>query len=96
MNILPDLVDAIRKECRNAVKYSIYGTQDFHLEKVERIEDKGSAFNFRVTTWNDMSSNPRETKEMSLFEVMNLLGKVIGNRACNEACDIVKEFDVHN
>lgn len=85
MNILAELTKLIKKECDSAIKYEIFGTQQFHIEKIERIEDKGEALNFLVTTWSDMDENPRETKEMSLFEIMDLLGRIIGHRATSDS-----------
>lgn len=89
MNILAELTKLIKNECDDAIKYEIYGTQEFHIEKIERIEDKGKALNFKVTTWNDVSEDPRKTKEMSLFEIMDLLGRIIAHRA---TCDSVRLF----
>lgn len=94
MNILAELTKLIKNECDAAIEYEIYGTQEFHIESIERIEDKDNALNFKVTTWNDISEDPRKTKEMSLFEIMDLLGRIIGHRATT---DSVKLFvDVTN
>ncbi len=81
---------AIKEECDNAIKYGIYGTRSFHIEKIEQIESKDGALNFLVTTWsdeNDPYESSRETKEMNLFDIMDLLGRVIGHRALNLAVD---------
>lgn len=80
----------IKEECDNAIKYEIYGTDSFHIEKIEQIEDKDGALNFLVTTWdrdNDPVKSSRETKEMNLFDIMDLLGRLIGHRALNAAVD---------
>ena len=61
MNILAELTKLIKNECDDAIKYEIFGTQEFHIEKIERIEDKGKSLNFKVTTWNDISEDPRKT-----------------------------------
>jgi hypothetical protein len=89
--MLKELTGLIEKQCRLAAQFGIFGTQEFHIEFVERLEDKDGAFNFLVTTWNDVSENPREKKEMSLFELMDLLGRVIGHRATNDAVDLIKD-----
>lgn len=94
MNILVELTKLIKEECDNAIKYDIFGTQEFHIEKIERIEDKGQGLNFRVTTWNDISEDSREVKEMGLIQIMDLLGRVIGHRACNDSVGLfVKKLD---
>lgn len=90
MNTLAELTKLIKNECDNAIKYEIFGTQEFHIEKIERIEDKDGALNFNVTTWNDVSENPRQTKEMSLFEIMDLLGRIIGHRALSDSVGLFK------
>lgn len=85
--MLEAFTKAIKEECDNAIKYGIYGTRSFHIEKIEQIENKDVALNFLVTTWTDESENPRETKEMNLFDIMDLLGRIIGHRALNLAVD---------
>ena len=91
MNILAELTKLIKNECDDAIKYKIFGTQEFHIEKIERIEDKGKSLNFKVTTWNDISEDPRKTKEMSLFEIMDLLGRIIGHRATTDSVGLFKK-----
>ena len=90
MNILTELTKLIKNECENAIEYEIFGTQEFHIEKIERLDDKGVALNFKVTTWNDISEDPRETQEMSLFEIMDLLGRIIGHRATSDSVGLFK------
>lgn len=85
--MLDKLTDVIMEECQRAKEYKIFGTQSFHIESIKQLEDKGPALNFEVTTWNDQSENARKVKEMSLFEVMDLLGRVIGHRAINTAIE---------
>lgn len=75
----------IEQECRKAVEYKIFGTQDFHIESIEQIESEDEALCFKVVTWNEARENSRETKKMYLFEVMDLLGRIIGHRAINDA-----------
>lgn len=90
MNILTELTKLIKAECDNAIEYELFGTQEFHIESIERIEDKGKALNFNVTTWNDISEDPRKTKEMSLFEIMDLLGSIIGHRATGDSVGLFR------
>lgn len=87
---LQHLATLIEHECQMAKKYEIFGTQDFHIEKVERLPDEGKAFNFRVTTWNDQSEDPRKVREMSLVELMDLLGRIIAHRAVTPAVDLIE------
>jgi hypothetical protein len=77
----------IEQECRNAIEYKIFGTQDFHIESIQRIEDEDGALCFNVTTWNEQNEESRKSKKMYLFEVMDLLGRIIGHRAINDAVD---------
>jgi hypothetical protein len=94
MNLLEIFTDIIKEECDNAKNYKIFGTQDFHIESIEKIEDKDGAFCFKVTTWNEVPANfddsSRKVKEMSLFEIMDLLGRIIGHRGCNKAVDVLR------
>lgn len=93
--MLEIFTNLIKEACDDAIKYKIYGTQSFHIEKIERIEDKDGALNFLVTTWddeNDPEKSSRETKEMSLFEIMDLLGRVIAHRAISDAVGVVESL----
>jgi hypothetical protein len=88
MNLLETFTKIIKKECDNAIKYKIYGTDSFHIESIERVEDKNGALNFLVTTWNNENSpteSSRKTKEMNLMDLMDLLGRVISDRAITDA-----------
>lgn len=88
MNLLETFTKIIKKECDNAIKYKIYGTDSFHIEEIIRIEDKNGALNFLVTTWNNENSpteSSRKVKEMNLFELMDLLGRIISHRALTDA-----------
>lgn len=94
--MLKELTKLIEKECKNAIEYGIFGTQEFHIEKIERIADKDGAFNFLVTTWNDVSFEPRKTKELGLFEIMDLLGRIIGHRALSDSVEVAKNYENRN
>lgn len=87
--LLEIFTKAIKEECDAAIKYGIYGTRSFHIEKIEQIENKDDALNFLVTTWSDESypESSRQTKEMNLFDIMDLLGRLIGHRALDIAVD---------
>lgn len=85
MNILAELTKLIKAECDAAIEYELFGTQEFHIEKIERLDDKNGALNFNVTTWNEISEDSRKTKEMSLFEIMDLLGRIIAQRATSDS-----------
>ena len=86
---LHDLAELIEEECRRAREHGVFGTSDFHVEKVERLPDREGAMCFRVTTWNEQSEHSRKAREMGLFDLMNLLGRVIGHRAVNAAVDTI-------
>lgn len=90
MNILAELTKLIKNECDAAIEYELFGTQEFHIEKIERLDDKNGALKFNVTTWNDVSEDPRKTKQMSLFEIMDLLGRIIGHRALSDSVGLFK------
>ena len=89
--MLKELTDLIKKECDNAIEYKVYGTQDFHIESIEQIKSEGEALCFNVTTWNEQQEDSRKTKKMYLFEVMDLLGRVIGHRAINNSVGLFKK-----
>lgn len=94
MNILVELTKLIKEECDDAIKYNLFGTQEFHIEKIERIKDKDDALNFSITTWDNISEDPRKVKEISLFEIMDLLGRIIAQRATTDAVGLfVKKLD---
>jgi len=87
---LAELVGLIERECRAAVQYGIFGTSSFHIESVRRLPDVDGALNFEVVTFSRNSSNPREVEQMGLFDVMDLLGRIIGHRAVNDALEVVR------
>ncbi len=89
--MLDQLTELIGNQCREATQYGIFGTQDFHIESVSRLEDKNGSLNFLVTTWNGQSAESRQDKEMSLFELMDLLGRVMGHRALRESVGLFKD-----
>lgn len=91
--MLDKLTKLIEEQCRLAAQYGIFGTQGFHIESVERLEDKDGAMNILVTTWNDESEEPRETREMGVWELMDLLGRIIGHRAAGDAVDVFDSLE---
>lgn len=90
--MLTPLVQLIKDNCDNAIKSGIFGNQSFHIEKVCRIEDDGKALCFEVTTWNDQSTRPRQTKKMYLVELMDLIGKTIAYSATRDAVGVVEKL----
>lgn len=85
LNVLTNIIE---EECRNAIEYGIFGTQDFHIESIERIDDKEGALFFKVTTWNNQAEESRCERFLDLFEVMDLLGRVIGHRGIRNAVEV--------
>jgi len=101
MNILAELTKLIKNECDNAIKNDVFGTQEFHfaaggfhIEKIERLADKEGVLNFRVKVidWDDVSENWfRQEKEMSLVEIMDLLGRIIAERATTDSVGLFND-----
>lgn len=89
--MIRDLIESLRQACDEALEYEIYGTSQNHFESVERLPDEESgAFRFRVTTWNDVSEDPREAREMSLIEMMDRLASYIAERATMIAVERIR------
>lgn len=88
MDLLEKFTRIIQKECERAIKYKIYGTDEFHIESIERVDDEDGALVFLVTTWNDPSFDSRETKKYNLFELMDLLGRIIAHRGVSDAVGV--------
>lgn len=90
MNLLNVFTSIIQEECKDAIKYSIFGTQGWHFESIERIEDQNGAFMFKVTTWNNNSTNSRKVKIMSICEIFDELGRAIAARGTTEAAKAIR------
>lgn len=86
--MIRELTESLLEACEEALEYEIYGTSQDHFESVERLADEeGGAFRFRVTTWNEVSEEPRKVREMSLIETMDKLASYIAERATRIAAD---------
>lgn len=83
--MLSKLVALIGIECQNAIKHEIFGTQQFHIEHLERLPTADGVLRFRVTTWAELADEPRQTHDMELFELMQLIGSVVTTRAMGPA-----------
>ena len=53
------------------------GTQEFHIEKFERLPDKDAAFQFEITTWNEVSDEPRVTEVVSVADLIGVMARLI-------------------
>ena len=92
MDLLEKFTRIIKKECDNAIRYKLYGTDEFHIESIERVEDdEHGAMMFLVTTWNDPSVDSRQTRKYNLFELMDLLGRIISHRGVSDAVMAIEE-----
>lgn len=84
---LHDLAALIEEECRSAREQGLFGTDDLHVERFERLPNRDGAPLFRVTIWNEQSVGPRKHREMGMLDLMGFLGRVIGHRAASAATE---------
>jgi hypothetical protein len=93
VNILAELTKKLAEACEDSIKYDVYGGQMFHIEKITRLPNDGPALMFEVTTWDELGDESRLVRNMSMIEMMDLLARLISEKAANEAVDLFRQME---
>ena len=94
MDILKEFLQIFATEAANAAALGGVALQD-HIEEIRQIENfPNGGLRFAVTTWRNERTPPRITKEMSLIEVLTLIGSVIAVYAVIPAVKLLEDQDL--
>lgn len=77
MDILKELLQIFATEAMNTAN-EYPNTAREHIEEIRRIEDyPNGGLRFAVTCWHNEAEPARSTREMSLIEVLTLIGGIV-------------------
>jgi DNA topoisomerase IA len=74
--LLQSKLDILKKNIKNNPNADIGDSQNYSIEIIERIANDGSCYQFRVHTWNELSTKEEEPKIYSLVELQSLISRI--------------------
>jgi DNA topoisomerase IA len=74
--LLQSKLDILKKNIKNNPNADVGDSQNFSIEKIERIANDGDCYQFRVQTWNELSTKEEEPKIYSLVELQGLISRI--------------------
>jgi DNA topoisomerase IA len=74
--LLQSKLDILKKNIKNNPNADVGDSQNFSIEKIERIANDGDCYQFRVQTWNELSTKEEEPKIYSLVELQSLISRI--------------------
>jgi DNA topoisomerase IA len=74
--LLQSKLDILKKNIKNNPNADVGDSQNFSIEKIERIANDGNCYQFRVHTWNELSTEEEEPKIYSLVELQSLISRI--------------------
>jgi DNA topoisomerase IA len=74
--LLQSKLDILKKNIKNNPNADIGDSQNYSIEKIERIANDGDCYQFRVQTWNELSTKEEEPKIYSLVELQQLISRI--------------------
>ena len=74
--LLQSKLDILKKNIKNNPNADVGDSQNFSIEKIERIANDGNCYQFRVQTWNELSTKEEEPKIYSLVELQQLISRI--------------------
>jgi DNA topoisomerase IA len=74
--LLQSKLDILKKNIKNNPNADVGDSQNFSIEKIERIANDGNCYQFRVQTWNELSTEEEEPKIYSLVELQSLISRI--------------------
>lgn len=88
------IVKILGKELiRQSKSKSPIGSQEFHIEDFKRLPNDDSAFQFEVTTWSELSDDPRTTQVLAYPSLVALIAKVVLDSCLSKVCAEVNKFN---
>lgn len=96
MDILRDLLQVFAAEAVNTANEYPDGPRE-HIEEIRRIEDfPNGGLRFSVTCWHNESEPARSTREMSLIELLTLIGSVVAVYSVIPAVTALRQWEDKN
>ena len=74
--LLQSKLNILKQNIENNPNADVGDSQNFSIEKIERIANDGSCYQFRVHTWNELSTEEEEPKIYSLVELQSLISRI--------------------
>jgi DNA topoisomerase IA len=74
--LLKSKLDILKKNIKNNPNADIGDSQNYSIEKIERIANDGDCYQFRVYTWNELSTEEVPPKIYSLVELQILISRI--------------------
>jgi DNA topoisomerase IA len=74
--LLQSKLDILKKNIKNNPNADVGDSQNFSIEKIERIANDGDCYQFRVQIWNELSTKEEEPKIYSLVELQQLISRI--------------------
>ena len=74
--LLQSKLDILKKNIKNNPNSDVGDSQNFSIEKIERIANDGDCYQFRVHTWNELSTEEVPPKIYSLVELQGLISRI--------------------
>ena len=74
--LLQSKLDILKKNIKNNPNADVGDSQNFSIEKIERITNDGDCYQFRVHIWNELSTEEVPPKIYSLVELQQLKSRI--------------------
>jgi DNA topoisomerase IA len=74
--LLESKLDILKQNIKNNPNADVGDSQNYSIEKIERIANDGDCYQFRVHTWNELSTKEEEPKIYSLVELQGFISRI--------------------
>jgi DNA topoisomerase IA len=74
--LLESKLDILKQNIENNPNADIGDSQNYSIEKIERIANDGSCYQFRVYTWDELSTEEVPPKIYSLVELQGFISRI--------------------
>jgi len=76
IGLLESKLNILKQNIENNPNADVGDSQNFSIEKIERITNDGDCYQFRVHTWNELSTEDVPPKIYSLVELQSLISRI--------------------
>jgi len=76
IGLLESKLNILKQNIENNPNADIGDSQNYSIEKIERIANDGDCYQFRVHTWNELSTEEVPPKIYSLVELQQLISRI--------------------
>jgi DNA topoisomerase IA len=74
--LLESKLDILKQNIENNPNADVGDSQNYSIEKIERIANDGDCYQFRVHTWNELSTEEVPPKIYYLVELQSLISRI--------------------